>query len=171
MAHQVSGDGDHEGDGDEQEEVAGQDEQQVSYGGAEDFADADLFCALDDVISGETEEAEAGDDDGEAGKETEYGAEAFVLDVLFVEVFVQEEIAEGVLRKVASPDGLYGGDRFEGYWRNLCGWNRNWMWTMAHQNGQRLDGSLEAFLVKILCDADNMDGADLILVPVQGLAE
>jgi hypothetical protein len=63
----------------------------VGKGGFEgleaDSEKRDLLRALDDVIGGQTKQTKAGDDDGQPGKEAEDGAEAFVFDVLFVEVF------------------------------------------------------------------------------------
>jgi len=87
------------------------------FGGAEDLADADLFCALQDGIGGESEEAEAGDEDGEGGEEAEDLAEAGVCFVLFVKGFVEEVIVEGILGEVAVPGLFYRGDGL--MW--LCG--------------------------------------------------
>jgi len=127
------------------------------FGGAEDLADADLAGALQDVISGEAEESEAGDDDGEGGEEAEGGAEAGVGFVLLVEGFVEEVIVEGVAGEVAVPGFLYGGERLVG-----CAAGELYrivvpLLGLAKDAG-RLDRISQSLLVEVREDPDDVEG-------------
>src|ERR1700678_4011798 len=90
------------------DKVAGQQQHDIPHRGTQYFADADLFCPLRRGEEGETQQSEAGDEDGETGEYAECFAEKLVVGVLFVVVLIQEIIIE----KVAGEETVIG--LFEG---------------------------------------------------------
>ena len=74
------------------DEVFGEEGPEGGDGGAEDFADADLFGALFGGEGGEGEEAETGDEDGEGGEDDgDVALACFGFEFLRI-VFVVEAI-------------------------------------------------------------------------------
>src|SRR5258708_6779862 len=97
------GDGkcDEDREADELEEVAGEQEDELGDGSADDLANANLFCALVGDIDDQAEETEAADEDGKAGGPAEEAG-----DVLFRGIeFRDGVIDELVLVVVVGIDG------------------------------------------------------------------
>src|SRR6185312_5606763 len=149
--------GDEQGEEHEVREVAGKQDDEALRAGAEDFADADLFSPLQYVVGGEAEETETGDQDGDGREEAEDLAEAGVGLVLLVERFVEEEIVERVVWKMAFPAAFYRGNgsvkigavEFDGIIAADIGYI---------QEEHRVDGFLQSLVVIICGDADDMQG-------------
>ena len=126
-----NGYGDEDGEGNEFEEVAGEEDDQVGDAGADDLADADLFCPLVGDIDDQAEETETADKDGETrGPGQEAGDVLFrgvelcdgVVDEFKFEVIVWIDRMKGFLNggDGRRPVGTVGGGGLELYIKDGC---------------------------------------------------
>ncbi len=86
------GNGDDTGEEDEGDEVFCEYLPEMGDGGAEDFTDTDLFCPLFHPVRGEPEEAEAGDEDGQAREEAGQAGDTFFVGKFLCIVVVDKSI-------------------------------------------------------------------------------
>src|SRR5258708_15050647 len=101
-----NGDGDKQGNDHQFEEVGAQEPDDASDAGAEDLAHPDLLAALFGAEGREAKEAQAGDEDGYAGKGIDDIGEGDLGLVLFLDGLIEEGVFEGGGTHRLAPDSV-----------------------------------------------------------------
>lgn len=112
--HEPPGDGsgEQEREGDEADELTGDERHDARRTGAECFADSDLFATDFHGVGDEAQEAETGDEDGDDREAVEEGGGALIGSVKAIEMFVEKGIGEREAAIVFFPLRLDGANGF-----------------------------------------------------------
>src|ERR1700753_2909964 len=95
-----------EGDDDKPCEFLAKEPADLADTGPEHFADSDLFCFAEGHKGYENIEAEAADEDGDAGEDLYEGKEDVIHDVEFGDAFVEEGVGVDVIGVGIVPSGF-----------------------------------------------------------------
>src|ERR1700722_3840875 len=104
------GHGDQDSQADQFYEVAGEEQDELGDRGADDLADADLFCALVGDVDDQAEETEATDEYGETGGPDQQSGDIPFRGVEFGDGFVDEVIFVIVVGVGGVEGFFYGGE-------------------------------------------------------------
>jgi len=160
--------GDERSDPDKHREVLADEADDTTDGGAEYFADPDLFGALFGSIGNEAKQTEAGNKDGEDGEGDEYLAGLLLGVIQSVKVGIHEGIAEGQSRVSGMELTSYLLDET----RDIIGVEADGHAAPVIHVGHQHKGVylvVHGVIVEILYNADDMKGERLEVIQLTGL--
>jgi len=157
--------GDERSDRDKLREVLADEADDITDGGAEYFADPDLLGALFGSIGNQAEQTEAGNKDGEDGEGDEYLAGLLLGVIQFIKIVIHEGVAErysllnGMELTFHLPDETGDIVRAEAHGHTAP------VKRVGHHD-KGMDLVMHGVIVKILYDADDMKGEQLVPIIV-----
>jgi|GEM_PF-2235820 len=157
--------GDERSDPHKPREVLTDEADDTTDGGAEHFADPDLFGALFGSIGNEAKQAEAGNKDGEDGEGDEYLAGLLLSVIQFIKVIIHEGVAEGQPVLNGMELTFYLPDETGDIVRAEADGHTAPVKRVGHHE-QGVDLVMHGVIVKILYDADDMKGEQLVMIIV-----
>ena len=157
--------GDERRDPDKHREVLADEADDTTDGGAEYFADPDLFGALFGSIGNEAEQTEAGNKDSEDGEGDEYLAGLLLSVIQFIKVVIHEGVAEGQPLLSGMELTFHLPDEAGDIMRAEADGHIAPVKRIGHHK-KGLDPGMHGVVVKILYDADHMKGEQLVVIIV-----
>ncbi len=115
-------------------EVGGEQRPETRHAGTKHFADADLLCTLFNDEGGETEEAQAGNKDSQAGEHRCEIAYPRLRIKLLLKLLINERIDKGAGQVELFEDGFHRGEGGAYRRTGFDAYRKDGMATFAHED-------------------------------------